>query len=591
MKVLEPFLVAVVFAPMMVAVAQEPDTLPRVGLHNVFAGEPEDVLLPVEGKAGLLFPISVDTGLNRIDLIRALRMVRSRFGDRLTITTVLVDIGQVDAKTIRYITNEARTLRSMGLHGGILFSELKDDSGEWYEQLGRPELPDGLLVDGEGKILARHVFMGPPKWETERIEALLAGRPAPPSLIIAREQQRRALRDHPFYQAIDAFEFIDAVFDWAAAVKALSLIDAGRAEAALRAFAQRTGDLTTGREVALACLAHYGASRCLWAREFIDTEAVGRVSSSLRGLRASTRIENPGGRMWVKVDTKLYSLWNDSLVGRFQHNAFVDPGSKVSFSHDHFLRHNAGWGDYCAVHEVEVIMHTGSWKEKNMEALPPIYRIFREGIAFTPRIEFGYEPPIVEPDPSLTEDERAITQAVRVVKRRLKYSAAKPDPEHTPTIEADKAHFIGKAFPPFKLQRWIQGKEHFAGGTGFEVDSLGGKVVLLDFLYTGCLPCRKSLPGLTALHERYQGRGFVVLSLCTAWGDKGLDDLVDELKVQHPVAVLDDGVEETYEVKLHPTYVLIDKTGVVRWVGVGLWNEPPASEIEKLLAAGIAKGE
>ena len=123
------------------------------------------------------------------------------------------------------------------------------------------------------------------------------------------------------------------------------------------------------------------------------------------------------------------------------------------------------------------------------------------------------------------------------------------------------------------------------------VESLKGKVVLLYFIYAGCLPCRKSLPGLTELHECYQGRGFAVLSLCTAWGDKGLDDLVDELKVRHPVAVLDDGAEETYQIKAYPTYVLIDGNGVVRWVGEGLWNESPGGEIEKWLTTGSANGQ
>lgn len=42
--------------------------------------------------------------------------------------------------------------------------------------------------------------------------------------------------------------------------------------------------------------------------------------------------------------------------------------------------------------------------------------------------------------------------------------------------------------------------------------SLKGKVYLIDFWATWCLPCISELPGLTKLYEQYHGRGFEILS-------------------------------------------------------------------------------
>ncbi len=40
-----------------------------------------------------------------------------------------------------------------------------------------------------------------------------------------------------------------------------------------------------------------------------------------------------------------------------------------------------------------------------------------------------------------------------------------------------------------------------------------GKVVVVDFWATYCVPCKKSFPHLVALHQKYQRRGLVVVSV------------------------------------------------------------------------------
>src|SRR5207247_2875408 len=127
----------------------------------------------------LLFPISPESGLIRLDLIRTLRML-PQMNKRLRLCVVFVNVKHLDRLAVVNLANEMKSLLNIGMHytlSSLRF--LKDDTGEWYEQLGRPGLPCALLVDSTGTILAKGVMQGRLDWETQRIDALLAGRRPP----------------------------------------------------------------------------------------------------------------------------------------------------------------------------------------------------------------------------------------------------------------------------------------------------------------------------------------------------------------------------------------------------------------------------
>lgn len=80
-------------------------------------------------------------------------------------------------------------------------------------------------------------------------------------------------------------------------------------------------------------------------------------------------------------------------------------------------------------------------------------------------------------------------------------------------------------------------KEDVNGDT-VSISALRGKVVLVDFWASWCVPCRKSFPHVKALYEKYHKKGFEVFCV----GDN--DSTPDKWKE----AIKQDGVEKFYHV-------------------------------------------
>lgn len=123
-------------------------------------------------------------------------------------------------------------------------------------------------------------------------------------------------------------------------------------------------------------------------------------------------------------------------------------------------------------------------------------------------------------------------------------------------------------------------KNDLVTGKPFALSSLKGKVVLLDFWASWCVPCRKSNPHVKALYEKYKKKGFDVVYV--ADNDSRPEDALkaieqDGIKKYHHVLrglkMLKDAngkmtgydksedVSEQYAIHFLPTKYLIDRDG------------------------------
>lgn len=98
-------------------------------------------------------------------------------------------------------------------------------------------------------------------------------------------------------------------------------------------------------------------------------------------------------------------------------------------------------------------------------------------------------------------------------------------------------------------------------GKPWHLRDLKGKVVLVNFWATWCPPCRKEMPDLQALYDKYKDQGFVVLSISDEEMAK-VSPFISDRKITYPV-LLDPGrkVNDTFVVEGIPKSFVYDRDG------------------------------
>jgi thiol-disulfide isomerase/thioredoxin len=106
------------------------------------------------------------------------------------------------------------------------------------------------------------------------------------------------------------------------------------------------------------------------------------------------------------------------------------------------------------------------------------------------------------------------------------------------------------------------------GGTEFvKLSDYRGKVVLIDFWYVACAPCKKALPHLAELHENYGDKGLVVLGINPFDAKRSAEEL-EKFYATYGVThtnLLDSGrvVVKDFQISPYPTIYILDREGSV----------------------------
>lgn len=122
------------------------------------------------------------------------------------------------------------------------------------------------------------------------------------------------------------------------------------------------------------------------------------------------------------------------------------------------------------------------------------------------------------------------------------------------------------------------------------MESLKGKVVLIDFWTYSCINCIRTLPYITKWYETYKDKGFVIIGVHTP--EFAFEKVTENVKtamqrfgITYPVAQDNNFATWTaYQNQYWPAHYLIDKEGNIRYTHFGEGNyEKTEATIQQLL--------
>jgi len=134
----------------------------------------------------------------------------------------------------------------------------------------------------------------------------------------------------------------------------------------------------------------------------------------------------------------------------------------------------------------------------------------------------------------------------------------------------------GQAFIEITAENWLNSDP-------LKIADLKGKVVVAEFWATWCPPCRKSIPHLIELNEKFKDKGVVIIGI-TKENKEKVEPFVKEMKMNYPVAIGSNSGKE-YGVTGIPTAFVISREGKIAWTG------HPMDGLDKAIEEEAAKGD
>jgi peroxiredoxin len=109
---------------------------------------------------------------------------------------------------------------------------------------------------------------------------------------------------------------------------------------------------------------------------------------------------------------------------------------------------------------------------------------------------------------------------------------------------------------------------HTLEGKQLNLSGLRGKVVVLNFWFTGCAPCRVEMPGLNNLTDDFKDKDVVFIAFALDGAD-ALESFLKEKQFDYQIVPDASKIATLYGVEAYPTHIIINPEGQIEFTLTG----------------------
>lgn len=109
-------------------------------------------------------------------------------------------------------------------------------------------------------------------------------------------------------------------------------------------------------------------------------------------------------------------------------------------------------------------------------------------------------------------------------------------------------------------------------GESYDTSSLAGKIIVINFWFTTCAPCRAEMPALNQLVDEYKGKNVLFLGFATDRADRLKPAYFEQNRFNFKIIADAHNFAKRFYVMGYPTTYIVDQRGVIRDAWVGLDN-------------------
>ncbi len=140
-----------------------------------------------------------------------------------------------------------------------------------------------------------------------------------------------------------------------------------------------------------------------------------------------------------------------------------------------------------------------------------------------------------------------------------------------------KSDLLGKPALPFSVSD--------INGNNYSLESLKGKVVVINFWFVECKPCVMEMPELNKLVEKFNNKDVVFLGFAMNEKDK-IEQFLKKTKYKYNIIPGAKDVVGTYGVTSFPMHIVIDKNSIIIFAVNGL-GPTTIEDLEKAIDSSV----